>query len=779
MKVRYFAFFCLFLSLSLTAQIRLNGYKQAEINPALFEGRWQARWISLPEEPVNVYGVYHFRKSFELNEIPAKFVVHVSADNRYKLYLNGRFVSLGPARCDVYNWNFETVDLAPFLKKGKNTLASVVWNYAERKPVAQISFNQTGFILQGNTQAEAVVNTNNTWLCLKNEAYQVWDDWKVLGYYAAGPGEWVNMAAYPWGWETSGYDDSHWKNARSGAEGAMKGARDYSGRLLVPNPIPPMEMTDERLVAVVASEGLACPKDFPKRSVPVEIPPHSSVRLLLDNQQLTTGYLSLLFSKGKDAEVRIGYAEALYEDNSLATTKSYRLNAKNHRDDIKGKLFIGYEDKLIADGGEGHSFTSLWWRTWRYLELRITTAEEALQLDDIYGTFSAYPFKNEYAFSAPGHPELSKMLDIGWRTARLCANETYMDCPYYEQLQYFGDTRIQAMISLFNTRDPYMVKHALEQGRQSIAPDGITMSRYPSGLHQFIPSFSLWWIGMGHDYWMYRGDEAYLKSLLPAYRGVLAWFERLLKRDYSLDYVPEWFFADWSAGFPNGEPVREKEGNSAFQDLIYILALDAASEMEEAFGMPSLSQHYRNLAGRIRDSIRSKYWDESRGLFADTHDHRAYSQHVNALVVLAGILTKQEAARLMEKTLADKDIAQATIYFRYYVHQALKKAGLGDQFLDNLQIWRDQMALGLTTWAEMPEPSRSDCHAWGASPNIEFYRILLGIDSEAPGFKNIRIAPSLGELKNDSGTMPHPSGSITASYTLDKKGTLKAHLTLP
>ena len=70
------------------------------------------------------------------------------------------------------------------------------------------------------------------------------------------------------------------------------------------------------------------------------------------------------------------------------------------------------------------------------------------------------------------------MLEIGWRTARLCANETYMDCPYYEQLQYFGDTRIQAMVTLFNTRDGHMVKNALEQGRQSMTADGLTMSRY-------------------------------------------------------------------------------------------------------------------------------------------------------------------------------------------------------------------------------------------------------------------------------------------------------------
>jgi hypothetical protein len=324
-----------------------------------------------------------------------------------------------------------------------------------------------------------------------------------------------------------------------------------------------------------------------------------------------------------------------------------------------------------------------------------------------------------------------------------------------------------------------MVKNAIEQGRQSIIPEGITMSRYPSSTHQFIPSFSLWWICMGHDYWRYRGDEQYLKTLLQAWRGVISYYEQLLKPDYSLGYVPYWFFADWSAGFNHGEPVREKTGNSAFQDLLFVLALDAVSEMEGTFGSVYMSQYYRETAERIRTTIRPKYWNESKGLFADTHDHRAYSQHVNALAVLAGIVQKDEAAQLMRKTLNDTEIAQATIYFRYYVHQALQKAGLGDLYLDNLQIWRDQMALGLTTWAEMPEPSRSDCHAWGASPNIELFRIVLGIDSDAPGFKKIRIAPSLGTIKAVSGTMPHPMGSISVAYAIDKKGSLEATIVLP
>lgn len=761
----------LLCNINLMAQISLTGFQQANINPALLHNRWNARWISVPGEPQNTYGIYHMRKTFELGNVPEHFIVHVTADNRYKLYVNGQFISLGPARGDIYNWNFETIDLAPFLKKGKNVLAAIVWNYAEMKPVAQVSFNQTGFLMQGNTDTEAIVNTNESWLCIKNKSYSPWMK-PVIGYYVAGPGEQIIASQYPWGWEQPDYDDSQWKNAQPGLEGGAKGSRDYPGRLLVPSPIPPMEMQLERFKTVRLAEGIDIPDNFLQQQSDIIIPANTKVRFLLDNETLTTGYLSLLFSQGKDAEITIGYAEALYEDNNPN-------NSKGNRNEIEGKHFIGYEDKIIADGGELRNFTTLWWRTWRYVNINISTSSEPLIINDVYGTFSAYPFKNETSFFAPGHHDLNQMLEIGWRTARLCANETYMDCPYYEQLQYFGDTRIQAMITLYNTNDPYMVKNAIEQGKQSIIADGITMSRYPSGLHQFISSFSLWWICMGHDYWMYRGDEDFLKTLLPSYRNILSWYEQWLKPDYSLSYIPHWFFADWSNGLSGGEPIREKDGNSAFQDLMYILTLESVAEMEHAFGLPSMGNYYNQIATAMRNTIKTKYWDKEKGLFADTYNHQSFSQHVNSLAILAEIVTGAEAKAVMERTLNDSSLIQATIYFRYYVHQALKKAGLGDLYLENLQIWRDQMALGLTTWAESPEPVRSDCHAWGASPNIELFRILLGIDSQAPGFKHVRISPSLCGLKDVSGTMPHPNGFISVTYKISKKGTLTADISLP
>jgi len=109
---------------------------------------WIGKWIGLPGADPNGYGIYVFRRTFELTSKPDAFPVQVSADNRYKLFVNGRVASMGPARGDLYFWNYEELDLAPFLQKGENIIAALVWNEGSSRPEAQMTF-QTGFILNG------------------------------------------------------------------------------------------------------------------------------------------------------------------------------------------------------------------------------------------------------------------------------------------------------------------------------------------------------------------------------------------------------------------------------------------------------------------------------------------------------------------------------------------------------------------------------------------------------------------------------------------------------
>jgi alpha-L-rhamnosidase len=757
----------------------LHGFGQI-ISRSILTKKWDAYWITAANVSSKDYGVYHFRKKFFLTGKPASFVIHISADNRYKLFVNGVMVSLGPARADLFHWNFETVDIERYLQNGKNVIAAVVWNFGEYMPEHQVSF-RTGFIVQGNSDNEKTVNTNTSWKCARDSSYSPLQPDLLHTYYVAGPGEKIDYAKYPANWEGNNYNDSGWTQAKQIVSGLPKGVlqTDLSW-MLIPRSIPQVELTTQRLRAVRSVTGIHLPAAFPLTKTSFTVPANTSVTILLDNGVLTNAYPVMQFSKGKDAHIFLGYAEALYIDEG--NNKNWKeQNTKGNRNETDGKRFVGVKDELIANGNNGQIFTPLVWRTYRYMQVEIKTADEALNIDDLYGIFTGYPFEMKATFSADDK-DLEKIFETGWRTARLCAVETYMDCPYYEQLQYVGDTRIQALVSLYNTGDDRLMRNAITQLDYSRMAEGITLSRYPTANAQEIPTFSLWWIGMLHDYWMYRNDAEFVKQFLPGERQVLQFFSKYQQPDGSLKNAPYWEFTDWAdgKGWESGVPPIGKDGCSAALDLQLLWAYQIAARLEDSLGMKTFANEYTKRAAILMQTIKTKYWDGTKKLFSDTKEKDLFSQHTNTLAILTNVTQGEAAKQLTQKIISDTSLTQATIYFQYYVNEALRKAGYGNLYVDHLQIWKDNLANGLTTWAESGiNATRSDCHAWGASPNIEFFRTVLGIDTDAPGFNKIRIAPNLGYLKKAEGTMPHPAGEIKVSYIIGTQGKCKATISIP
>ncbi len=761
----FFATLFLFSLLTIQARAQAPGYL------SLQHKRWDAYWVTSHADAGNTYGVYHFRKSIILAVKPVSFIIHVSADNRYKLYVNGALVSLGPARGDTYYWNYETVDIAPYLAPGKNVIAATVWNDAGYRPEAQITL-RTAFIVQGDSLAEEILNTDTSWHCVRDKGYQPLTGIGYNTYYVAGPGEIVDMHDAVKNFASIDLDDSKWPSAQILDHGKPKGMADAFGWMLVPSSIPQMELTPQRIQLLRKAEGISVPPGFPAAKTAITIPANTTVNLLLDQTYLTSAYVTLNFSNGKDAGISIGYAEALFD-----SLKKYGPRKAN-RNDVDGKDFAGRKDSLISDGSTGQSFTTLYWRTYRYVRLHIQTKNDPLTLDDIYGTFTGYPFKQNAVFNT-NDAEIKKILEIGWRTARLDAMETYMDCPYYEQLQYVGDTRIQALISYYNSGDDRLARNAINLMDHSRIAEGLTLSRHPSYSPQIISTFSLWYIGMLHDYWMYRPDSDFVKDKLQGVRDVLNFFDKYQQPDGSLKNVPYWTFADW-VSWNYGMPPIGKNGNSCLLDLQLLWAYQQAAEMEARLGMPEYAAIYRKKATQLKQTIQNKYWVAARMLYADTEDKSSFSQHVNSLAILTGVVSAADIKAVCKNILADTSLMQCTIYFKYYMHQALIKGGLGNDYVSWLGIWRDNIKMGLTTWAEISDlvHNRSDCHAWGASPNIEFYRTVLGIDSYSPGFSKIKIEPHLGALTSAGGEIPHPDGKVKVVY-VEEGGRWKINISLP
>jgi hypothetical protein len=729
---------------------------------------WKAWWITHPEGPQREFGVFHFRKTFTLDSAPQRFVIHVSGDNRYELFVNGERVLAGPARGDLDHWRYATLDIAPHLQAGPNTLAAVVWNFAELAPQAQM-MNETGLIVQGDGSAEEIVNTDPSWKAFKSQAMRMirLDAEKIGGYLVTGPGEEVDGAKYPWGWESRDFDDSAWVAAKPITEGGPRGIKDSPSRwMLIPRTIPLMEDKLERFSRVARSSGVEPASEFLQGTSPVSVPANSQAVLLFDQSYLTTGYPELVTSGGRGAHLKLTYAEALYNGRE-----------KGNRNEIEGKEIRGIEDRFEPDGGQHRTFRPLWWRTFRYLQLDVETGEEALVIEDLRSRFTAYPFQMRASFESDDD-QLAKIWQVGWRTARLCAHETYMDCPYWEQLQYGGDTRIQALISLYMTGDDRLVKNAIESLDESRTPEGLTQSRYPSFLPQYIPPFSLFWIGMMHDLWWYHGDVDFLRGYLPGVRNVLIWFERGLTPSGLLGRLEWWNFVDWPNQFDDGVPPQESNGQSSMLSLQFAAGLRYAADLEEAYGNKEQAARDRQLASRIAAAVYRTCWDASRKLVADTPAHKTFSQHANILAVLEDAIPAAEQRAVMKTVLSDSSLTPATYYFRFYLFRAMKKVGLGDEYIAQLGPWREMLALGLTTWAENPEPTRSDCHAWSAHPNFDLLATVAGIEPAAPGFREVAIQPHLGPLKQLRATLPHPAGNIIVSYQRKGQG-LAADITLP
>lgn len=739
----------------------------------LLKDQWTAQWITHPEAPKNEFGVYLFRKNFDLQGAPAHFVVHVTGDARYRLFVNGKSVSFGPQRSDTWVCHYDSIDLAPFLRSGTNTLAARVWNYGDLAPYAVTSV-RTGFLLQGESVAEESVNTDASWQAVKDGSYLA-TTITLPTYIVIGPNLQIDGAAHPWDWLDEKITGSRWVAARLLGKGIPYGWGTDMDRWLKPRTIPLMEETRERFESVRRSSGVKVGANFLQGSAPLTIPANSRATILVDNGVETNAFPQLVLSLGRGARVSLTYAEALIDGRE----------SKGPRGEIEGRKIVGVSDLFVAEGGERRVFSPLDFRTYRYVEVGIETAEEPLRVDDLFGVFTGYPFTERGAFTSDD-PELKQIWEVGWRTARLCAMETYVDCPYYEQLQYVGDTRIQALISLYVAGDDRLMRNAIEQYDRSRIAEGLTQSRYPSVTPQLINTFSLFWVEMVHDYWMHREDDVFLQARLGGVQAVLAWFEKRIDRQTGLlGPLEYWTFVDWTDQWPwepargiGGEPEGARSGGSSIVSLQFAGTLSHAAELFAAYGRGDLAQHYTKLADLLRQAVVKHCWDDQRRMFADSAAKKAFSQHANAMAVLAGAIGGKAATDLMQRTLADKSLIQCSTYFRFYLLRALKQAGLGDEYLAQLGPWRTMLELGLTTFAEKPEPTRSDCHAWSASPVYEFLATVCGVEPASPGFATVKIQPHLGGLKNAEGVIPHPAGDIRVKY-IRAGESVKAVVALP
>lgn len=721
-----------------------------------------APWVSYPSANQTNYGVYHFRKSFDLEKVPEKLIIHVSADNRYNLFVNGQRICYGPAKGDLHTYKYDVVDIAPFLKPGENLLAALVYNGGENRPLAFISM-QTAFMLRSENNDFSFVNTCTDWKTYKNPAYNVISYYDMLyrkrwfyGAYFCGGGDDVDASKYPWGWEIAAFDDSKWLPAETLVFDKQPPWN------LVPRKIPFMDnhlVYPERIRKVT---GVNIPTGVWNGKTRLLIPANSRDSILVDFEVLTMGYPELTVTGGKGSKIQVKYAEALYE----------KVNLKAHRDSLKGLSMFGVWDIFHADD-QTRTFRPLWKRTFRYVQFNVETKNKPLEIISYFNEYSGYPYPDMATFDSD-NGNLDEIFEMSKRTLRMCSGETYYDTPFYEQLNYGGDNRPIAAISTYNSNDDRLLREALRLYPQSENPEtGLLHSAYPSSrIWWDMGSWSLAWIQSLHDYYFMRGDSVFVKQFSKKIDGILRYFKRHLDEQTGLiGTVNSKNFIDWSntkGNLPRADVNREMK-QSALLTLYYVHTLDCAVKLYNELGLKEKADYWEQLSKGIKSTAYTNCWDAEKQLIRDYPDKAIYSQHTNLFAILCDLIPLSDQQKLMDKILTyDEFDEMASSYFSFFLFKALQKTEKEDLLLENLDFWYNFIDRGHTTCGETGFAShdRSDCHAWSAHPAYYLLSSVCGIKPADIGFNTVKITPHLGGLKSLKADMPHLKGRISVDYKI-------------
>jgi alpha-L-rhamnosidase len=339
----------------------------------------------------------------------------------------------------------------------------------------------------------------------------------------------------------------------------------------------------------------------------IKVPPNTEASVLLDMKEIVVTFPELTISSGRAASIKLTYAEALLDI----------FGNKGNRNEIDEKNIYGLYDILHADGGFNRLYRPLCFRTYRYLQIDVITKEFALTIDKISNALTGYPYIVDASFKS-NDPNLSDIWDTGIRTVRLCADVMFYDTPYYEQLQYVADSRIQALIMLYITGDSRLKKKCILDFYYSQLPEGLTQSRYPSIKLQVIPAFSLFWISMAYDYWMHKADDSFIQSMLPLVNDILNWFHSKTDVNGMLGPLAWWNFVDWDNFDPMGTAPGSKDGHSSIITLQYSYTLLQAAELIAHYKDINLVNLYRSRAAMLSQATYVACYKTRMGLIADT-----------------------------------------------------------------------------------------------------------------------------------------------------------------
>ena len=658
-------------------------------------------WIC-PEEYVNLKPICHYgrqlkekpdqnpsiknlhtlyRKTFCLESIRVTNI-SITADDYYMLFVNGKFVTQGPSNNYHFVYNVNSVDITPFLKKGKNVIAvDTLYNgYINR--IYNSADNRMGMFAEVVSNGELLFNTDESW---KYEFDKSFIDTDITFGYQTQTAELRDMNLYPHGWNSPDFDDSNWKNA------VIKEDDDHECvEQITPN-------VDSKIV--VAQDVKIVDKNH----------------FILDMGKELVGQLVIDVQGKKGNKIHTYFGEELNDDGSVKY--DMRCNIK-------------YEEYIILSGEVDH-IVNYEYKAFRYIE--IITEDDAVTPDTVRVLKRNYPVKREIDFNSN-----VKLLEDIWEICKNAAiigsQECYLDCPTREKGQYLGDMMVTSLTHSYVTGDTRLFKKALIDFAQSAFIDKGLMAVVPANFMQEIADFSLLYPQMVLNYYNLTGDTPTANLLLPIAEEAVEYFSAYAREDGLLENADcKWNLVDWPQNLRDDYDFELTsptvgEGCHNVINAHYYGALNTLNKLRIALGY---EEKYDTTS--LLEAYKKAFYRPDQDLFADSTISDHCNFHSNVLPMYYEMCDESTGKNITDFIM--KKGLCCGVFFSFFVLKGLANNGHYDKVYelitnDTIHSWKNMLDEGATctfeAWGKDQKWNTSLCHPWGSAPIPIIIEDLLG-----------------------------------------------------
>lgn len=776
---------------------------------------WQARWIWY-QKPVGEKNCFVlFRKSFQMEQAAQAATALITADSRYKLYVNGQYVGRGPVRYKPSHIFFDQYDVAPHLTPGKNTIAVVA--HFLGVPTEQYLVGTEGFLFELTVKAatgkEFTVASNETWKAFRATA---WNSKSPREFWCQGFVEILDFRQLPKDWINAEFDDSTW-----GPCFVIGPPPQEPWTNLVPRLIPQLveKPTRPRLLLRIGEVQDSPPAEYgmvgpqmqaetilPMETVQIQNPEHlldgsgqptlivtpqagRSATIILDFGREVAAMPALEVEGVDGAEVDIGFSEVLRDGKPVVVRKVATFPPSKTADRL-----------ILRDGLQ--SWERFFYTGFRYMQFTFRKCQKPVKIHYAGATLTHYPFEDRGYFRC-SDPLLTQVWEVGRYTTMCCTSDVYVDCPWREKGQWVEMVTPLVSHVCFGARevaDQYLRTLAISQDSE-----GRLWIPYPSSWYTEIPDQSMWWGMHLWQYFLYFGDRSTLEDLDPAFTKAAAWFDKHVEppglistRNWDTPIlfmqkaVRPYVWIDWGWQQTYAKvPLLQRYGQSAALNCIYYQFLLDAAKIVNVLGRRAEAVEYEEKARKLKQAINQTYWSEQEGFYYEDLSHKLRGGQASILAVLYEIAPQEQWARICKTIVNDKyEAGDSSPHFYLFVLEALKKAGQFDRALEAMRVrYGNMLARGATTWWEawnvdvnsalfVPE-TWSYCHAYSAGPTFTLSTAVLGVCPTGPGFSTFSVQPQTADLDWAEGTMPTPAGPISVAWHKEAAGQLTISIGVP